>query len=81
MQTLPTNKYSQTHHLNRRGKKVLKTTKKEKSFPLHNDPSTRPYILDKQKNNFQSASPNIATASKTGQTTPNLQNIVTKVTT
>ena len=32
-------------------------------------------------NNFQSASPNIVTTSKTDQTTANLQNIFTKVTT
>ena len=46
---------------------------------MHKVPSTRSYILDMQGNTFKSASPNIATTSKTGQTTVNLQNIFTKV--
>ena len=39
----------------------------------------RSYISDILGNNLQSASPNIAMTSKTGQTTANLQNIFTKV--
>ena len=47
---------------------------------LHNIPNTKSCILDIQENKFQSASPNIARTSKTGQTTANLKNIFTKVT-
>ena len=61
--------------------KVLETARKGKSFKLHNTQSTRSYILNMPANNFQSASPNIVTTSKTDQTTANLQNIFTKVTT
>ena len=54
--------------------KVLETARKGKSFTLHHARSTKSYILDIQGNNFQSAFLNIATTSRTGQTTANLQN-------
>ena len=85
METLPANNYSQTHHQRQikqlKKHKVLETASKGKSFTLHNVPRTRSYMLDMQGNNFQSTSPKIATTSKIGQTTANLQNISAKVTT
>ena len=58
----------------------METARKEKLLRLDSVLSDKFCILDIQDNNFQSVSPNIAAASKTGQTTANFQNILMKVT-